>query len=77
MKISVKVIPKSSQNKIIGNIKDGSIKVKLTAPPVDGAANKALIVFLSKELKIPKSKIQILKGEGSKNKILSLDIEKP
>jgi len=73
MKISVKVLPKSSQNKIVGDIESGSIKVKLTAPPVDGAANKALIAFLSKELKIAKSKIHILKGESSKNKIISIE----
>lgn len=51
---------------------DGTLKVHLKAPPVDGKANEELIKFLSKEWKIPKSKILILKGLMSKNKIVEV-----
>ena len=48
------------------------IKVKITAPPVDGKANKALLEFLSKTFKIPKTSFSIVKGETSKDKTLSV-----
>jgi len=72
MKIQVKVIPRSSKNQLIQN-SDGSYKIKLTAPPVDGEANEQLILFLSKEMNIPKNKIHILKGKTGKQKILEIE----
>jgi uncharacterized protein YggU (UPF0235/DUF167 family) len=51
---------------------DGTLKIRLAAPPVDGAANKALIEFLAQTLEIPKSQIDILAGETSDRKLLSL-----
>lgn len=72
-KINLKIIPKSSLNKIVGVDDDGVLKIKLTAPPVDGEANKMLIKFLSKEWNIPKSKIKIVHGETSKNKIIEIE----
>lgn len=66
--INIKISPNSSKNEIIT---DGSIiKIKISAPPVDGKANKALIEFLSKNFKIPKTSIKILKGETSKEKTI-------
>lgn len=52
---------------------DGTLKVKLTAPPVDGEANKKLIELLSKEWRIPKSNIKIIKGQTSRNKIVEIE----
>ncbi|OGH87842.1 MAG: hypothetical protein A3J93_05120 [Candidatus Magasanikbacteria bacterium RIFOXYC2_FULL_42_28] len=72
MKLKIKVIPRSSKNEIIGPMADGVIKVKLTAPPVDNAANEALIKLLSKEYQTPKSRIKIISGEKSKNKIVEI-----
>jgi uncharacterized protein (TIGR00251 family) len=72
-KIKLKIIPRSSQNKIIGKDENGILKIKLTAPPIDGEANKNLIIFLSKEWCVPKSKIKIIKGETSKNKIIEIE----
>ena len=71
-KILIKIIPRSSQNKIVGKSADGILKIKLTAAPIDGEANKKLIDFLSKEWKIPKSKIKITKGETSRNKVIEI-----
>jgi uncharacterized protein len=70
-KLTVKIIPRSSRNQIIKN-PDGTYKIKLTAAPVDGEANKKLIAFLSKEFNISKSKIVIIKGETSRNKIIGI-----
>jgi uncharacterized protein (TIGR00251 family) len=72
-KITIKVLPRSSKNEIVaGGAEDGLIKVKLTASPVDGEANEALIKFLSNFWNIPKSKIQIVKGKTSRNKIIEI-----
>ena len=68
--IKIKIVPNSSKNDII--IEDGFIKVKVTAQPIENKANKALIEFLSKSFKIPKTSIKILKGETSKEKTLLL-----
>ncbi len=70
-KITVKVIPRSSKNQMI-LLEDGTYKVKLTAPPVDGAANEALIKFLSEEFHVAKSCVQIIKGETGRNKIVEI-----
>ena len=73
MRLNIKVIPKSSLNKVI-KISETELKVKLTSPPVDGEANKKLIEILSKEYNVAKSKIRIVKGEASKSKIVDIDI---
>ena len=64
----VKIIPNSSKNDIV--LEDEFVKVKITAQPVENKANKALIEFLSKSFKIPKTSIEILKGDTSKEKTL-------
>ena len=71
MKYIIKVLPKSSKNEII-KLSNTEFKVKLTAAPVDGEANKKLIEFLSKELKIAKSRISIIKGGKNRNKIVEI-----
>ena len=70
--LTVKIAPNASKNEIIKD--ETGIKIKLTAKPIEGKANKALIEFLSKRFKIPKTSIQILKGETSKEKTLLIKI---
>ncbi|NLD35575.1 MAG: YggU family protein [Desulfatiglans sp.] len=65
--IAAKILPKSSRNEIMG-LEEGIVKIKVTAPPVEGMANKAVIELISKELKIPKKDIEIVSGDKSKNK---------
>ncbi len=65
------ILPKSSKNMVSGLYED-AIKIKLTAPPVDGAANKLCIKFLSKILKIQKSSIEILSGHTGRKKTILL-----
>lgn len=75
--IRLKISPNASKNEIIRS-SDGT-KIKITAQPIDGKANKCLIEFISKKYKIPKSSIEIVRGETSKEKtilIKNLDNDK-
>lgn len=72
MIIKIRVLPRSSINEIIGPMADGTLKIKLTAPPVDNAANEALVKLLSQKYQTPKSRIKIISGEKSKNKIIEI-----
>ncbi|NLO21607.1 MAG: YggU family protein [Syntrophomonadaceae bacterium] len=71
VRLEVKVQPRSSKNQIVGE-KEGVLKIKLTAPPVDGEANQALIAFLSTCFKVPKKNISLLKGDSSRHKLLEI-----
>jgi len=64
---AVRVIPRASLSEIVGE-HDGAMKVRLAAPPVDGAANAELISLLAKRLGVAKSDVAIVAGETSKNK---------
>lgn len=66
--VRLKIVPNSSKNDII--LEDGFIKVKITAQPIENKANKALIEFLSKSFKIPKTSMDIVKGDTSKEKTI-------
>lgn len=74
MKLRLRVKPASKADEVIREA-DGSIKVKIKAPPVEGKANKYLIEYLSKMLALPKSKIVLLKGETNSFKTLEIDAE--
>ena len=63
----IHVQPKASRNAAAG-LYDDALKIRLTAPPVDGAANKMCIAFLSKLMGIPKSSIRIAAGQSSRTK---------
>lgn len=73
--ISFKISPNASKNEIIKT--DEGVKIKITAHPIDNKANKALVEFLSKQFKIPKTSIEIVKGHTSKEKTLLLKTDKP
>ena len=75
--VNIKISPNSKTNEIIKT--EAETKIKITAQPIDGKANKNLIEFLSKKFKIPKTSIQIVKGETSKEKtvlFMTSDTEK-
>jgi uncharacterized protein (TIGR00251 family) len=69
--LRVFVAPRSANTKVLG-LFDGMVKVALTAPPVDGAANKALLAFLAKTLGVPKSSVTIVAGETSRRKAVEV-----
>jgi uncharacterized protein (TIGR00251 family) len=74
--INLKVIPNSSKNEICGVILDADgeqlLKVKVTAVPDEGKANKALIKFLAEEFSVSKSNIEIISGKTARNKKILL-----
>ena len=61
------VQPRGSKNQIIG-LQGDALKIRLTAPPVKGAANKMCIEFLAKSLNVRKSDVEIVRGKGSRTK---------
>lgn len=65
----VKVQPRAKKNAIIGVVGD-AIKLALTAPPVEGRANEACIVFLAQKLGVPRSSVVIAVGSSSRNKVV-------
>jgi hypothetical protein len=65
--LTVRIQPRSSKNGVLRR-EDGSLKIRLTAPPVDGAANEALVEFLSKTLSVSKSAVEIVSGHTSREK---------
>jgi uncharacterized protein len=69
--IKVRVVPRSSRNQIVG-VEDGIFKIKLTAPPVDGKANKALVEFLAKRLGLARGSVEIISGERSRQKLVRI-----
>lgn len=66
---SVRVTPRSSRSEIVGEF-DGAVKVRLSSPPVDGAANAELIKLFAKKLGVARSAVAIVSGETSKTKRL-------
>jgi uncharacterized protein len=71
VRIYVKVSPRSSKNEI-AKVSEGEYKVKITAPPVDGAANEKLIELLAEYFDVPKSSLQIIGGKSAKTKIIEI-----
>lgn len=65
--LTLKVLPRSSKNQLTGS-HDGALKVKLTAPPVAGSANKCLCDFLAKLLQVQVRHIDIIAGATSRHK---------
>jgi len=70
MLITIRVIPRSSRNTLEWD--QGILKARLTAPPVDGAANTALINLLIERLSVPRRTISIVRGETSRTKTVEI-----
>jgi uncharacterized protein (TIGR00251 family) len=66
---SVRVHPRARKNAIAGEVGD-SLKISLTAPPVEGRANDACIRFLAELLQVPRSSVTIAAGDTSRNKVI-------
>lgn len=67
----VRVAPRASREAILGE-HDGALKVALTAPPVEGAANAALRALLAKRLGIARGEVRVARGEKSRNKTIAV-----
>ena len=71
-RIEVRVQPRASSNQIVG-YRDGVLRVRLQAPPVDGAANDALVRFLADQLGVARRQVRIVSGFGSRNKLVEVE----
>ena len=70
--IKVRVQPKSSRNQVDG-FQDGALRVRVTAAPTEGQANAAVIAILAKTLGVSKSRLEIIRGYSSRDKVVSVD----
>ena len=76
--LAVRVTPRASRNEIVEVLDDGTIKVRIAAPPTDEEANTALIEFLAEILGVPKSRLDIVAGVAGRDKLISvvdMDVE--
>lgn len=70
--LAVRITPRASRNEISEILSDGTVKVRLTAPPVEGKANAALVDFLASVMDIPSSRIEIVAGKSGRDKLISI-----
>lgn len=72
MHIRIRVQPRASRTEVVGE-HDGALKVRVAAPPVDGAANGELIRYLAKTLGIARSRVRVLSGVSGRMKVIEID----
>ena len=72
VRFRVRLQPRASRDEIAG-VHDGALKIRLHAPPVDGAANDALVAFLADRLSVPRRGIRILTGATSRLKMIEVE----
>lgn len=72
VRLSVRVQPRASRSEVAG-IHGDALKIRLSAPPVDGAANAALIKFLADIFAVGRRSVRILAGESSRSKVVEID----
>jgi uncharacterized protein (TIGR00251 family) len=72
MLLRVKVIPRSAASEIAGALADGTLKVKIAAPPERGKANEALIALLAAHFRVSKSAVSIVTGQTSALKLIKI-----
>jgi len=71
VRLRLKVIPNARRNQVVG-WRGGLLTVKLTAPPVEGKANRELVSFLAEVMGVPASDVEILSGETARSKSVSV-----
>jgi hypothetical protein len=74
--LSVKLQPRASKNEI-GEVLDDELKIKVPTPPVDAAANQALVEFLAEKLGCSRGKVELIRGQTSRHKTILLHGFKP
>jgi len=70
--LRVQVVPRASRSEVVGE-HNGALRVRLAAPPVEGAANEELIHVLAKTFKVPRGAVTILSGQNGRLKQVSID----
>ena len=72
VELDVRVIPRARKTELAG-LRDDAVLIRLAAPPVEGAANDALVTFVAEWLAVPRRAVHIVSGEHSRRKRLSVD----
>lgn len=72
VRFEVRVQPRASRTEVAGPYGD-ALKVRLAAPPVEGAANRELVAFLARALGVPKSAVRIVRGETRRSKLVEVE----
>lgn len=70
--LTVRVTPRARRDEVAGILEDGTLRVRVSAPPAEGKANAALLAFLAKVLGVRKSRLEIVAGEKGLDKIVSV-----
>ncbi len=73
IKISVRLQPRASRDELLGWNEEGTLRVRVKAPPVDGAANAALIQLLAKRLGVAKNRVSLIAGATARNKVVEIE----
>jgi uncharacterized protein len=68
---AVRIVPRASRSEIAGEY-NGALRIRIAAPPVEGAANRELIRLLARMFKLPQNAVAIISGAGSKSKIVRI-----
>jgi uncharacterized protein (TIGR00251 family) len=71
-RLAVRVTPRARKNEITEVLEDGTVKIRLKAPPVEGKANRVLIKYLAEVLDLRSSQIEILAGESARDKLVCI-----
>ena len=72
VRFAVRVQPRASRNEIAG-VHGDALKVRLSAPPVDGAANEQLVIYLAGIFAVPRRSVAILAGQSSRSKVVEIE----
>lgn len=72
LRVNVHVQPRASRNEIVG-LFGTALKVRLQAPPVDGAANDALVTLFAERLGVPRRSVRVVAGTSSRGKIIEIE----
>ena len=72
VRVRVRVQPRASRTEVAGEY-DGALKVRVAAPPVDGAANDELVRFIARRVGVAQSRIRIVSGDAGRSKILEIE----
>ena len=72
----IRLQPRGGRDQVMGE-RDGAVLIRISAPPVDGKANAALITFVAKTIGVPKGAVTIVRGETSRNKVIRVEGRSP
>ena len=76
LRFAVRVQPRASRRRIAG-LHGDALKLQVTAPPVDGAANAEVIALLAEELGVPKGAVHLVAGEQARSKVVEIECREP